>query len=212
MDIILSLELIGNHKLCILIIVELKSGKWLTEQIRGSFHLSFVLGKQPLQTNIRGNEGQNLLQQLALVHAQDGGLAPSTATPKKIIENSPESGFLPGPRQSLDECSEPVAVLCAGAQVEAGAELGLDAGAGGGGLRPLVQLELQPGRGLAELRQGVRGGAGGGGAGQLDVGHRVPGGDQLQPAAQVRGESVRGTVAETLIMRIRLSSVEFLHT
>ena len=211
MDIILSLELIGNHKLCKLIIVELKSGKWLTEQIRGSFHLSFVLGKQPLQTNIGGNEGQNLLQQLALVHAQDGGLAPSTATPKKIIENSPESGFLPGPRQSLDECSEPVAVLCAGAQVEAGAELGLDAGAGGGGLRPLVQLELQPGRGLAELRQGVRGGAGGG-AGQLDVGHRVPGGDQLQPAAQVRGESVRGTVAETLIMRIRLSSVEFLHT
>ena len=202
----------GNHKLCKLIIVELKSGKWLTEQIRGSFHLSFVLGKQPLQTNIRGNEGQNLLQQLALVHAQDGGLAPSTATPKKIIENSPESGFLPGPRQSLDECSEPVAVLCAGAQVEAGAELGLDAGAGGGGLRPLVQLELQPGRGLAELRQGVRGGAGGGGAGQLDVGHRVPGGDQLQPAAQVRGESVRGTVAETLIMRINLSSVEFLHT
>ena len=202
----------GNHKLCKLIIVELKSGKWLTEQIRGSFHLSFVLGKQPLQTNIRGNEGQNLLQQLALVHAQDGGLAPSTATPKKIIENSPESGFLPGPRQSLDECSEPVAVLCTGAQVEAGAELGLDAGAGGGGLRPLVQLELQPGRGLAELRQGVRGGAGGGGAGQLDVGHRVPGGDQLQPAAQVRGESVRGTVAETLIMRIRLSSVEFLHT
>ena len=202
----------GNHKLCKLIIVELKSGKWLTEQIRGSFHLSFVLGKQPLQTNIRGNEGQNLLQQLALVHAQDGGLAPSTATPKKIIENSPESGFLPGPRQSLDECSEPVAVLCAGAQVEAGAELGLDAGAGGGGLRPLVQLELQPGRGLAELRQGVRGGAGGGGAGQLDVGHRVPGGDQLQPAAQVRGESVRGTVAETLIMRIRLCSVEFLHT
>ena len=212
MDIILSLELIGNHKLCILIIVELKSGKWLTEQIRGSFHLSFVLGKQPLQTNIRGNEGQNLLQQLALVHAQDGGLAPSTATPKKIIENSPESGFLPGPRQSLDECSEPVAVLCAGPEVEAGAELGLDAGAGGGGLRPLVQLELQPGRGLAELRQGVRGGAGGGGAGQLDVGHRVPGGDQLQPAAQVRGESVRGTVAETLIMRIRLCSVEFLHT
>ena len=212
MDIILSLELIGNHKLCILIIVELKSGKWLTEQIRGSFHLSFVLGKQPLQTNIGGNEGQNLLQQLALVHAQDGGLAPSTTTPKKIIENSPESGFLPGPRQSLDECSEPVAVLCAGPEVEAGAELGLDAGAGGGGLRPLVQLELQPGRGLAELRQGVRGGAGGGGAGQLDVGHRVPGGDQLQPAAQVRGESVRGTVAETLIMRIRLSSVEFLHT
>ena len=87
----------GNHKLCKLIIVELKSGKWLTEQIRGSFHLSFVLGKQPLQTNIGGNEGQNLLQQLALVHAQDGGLAPSTATPKKIIENSPESGFLPGP-------------------------------------------------------------------------------------------------------------------
>ena len=202
----------GNHKLCKLIIVELKSGKWLTEQIRGSFHLSFVLGKQPLQTNIRGNEGQNLLQQLALVHAQDGGLAPSTATPKKIIENSPESGFLPCPRQSLDECSEPVAVLCTGPEVEAGAELGLDAGAGGGGLRPLVQLELQPGRGLAELRQGVRGGAGGGGAGQLDVGHRVPGGDQLQPAAQVRGESVRGTVAETLIMRIRLSSVEFLHT
>ena len=146
---------------------------------------------------------QDLLQNLSLVNAQFGWFPSCSLLPVRgshqIIEDCPQSGLLARPGEVLHQRSKPVAILCPGAEVEAGAELGLDVGGRGGDLHLLVQLDVEAGGGRTELGQRMTGQAGGD-CWELQVGDRVPGSNQLEPAAQLRGETVGGAVTEIFLV------------
>ena len=176
--------------------------KLLAEQITTSLQLFLVLSIKSLETNVCSYVRQDLLQNLSLVNAQfcwfpRGCLLPVRGS-HQIIEYRSQSCLLTSPGEVLHQGPQPVAILCPGAEVEAGAQLGLDVGGRGGHLHLLVQLDVEAGGGRTELRERMTGEVGGD-CWQLDVGDRVPGRHQLQPAAQLRGETVGGAVTEIIL-------------
>ena len=177
--------------------------KFLTEQITTSLQLFLVLSIKSLEPNVSSYVGQDLPQNLSLVNAQfcwfpGRGLLPIRGS-HQLVEDCPQSCLLARPGEVLHQGSQPVAILRPGAQVKAGAQLGLDVGGRGGHLHLLVQLDVEAGGGRTELGERMTGEAGGD-CRELQVGDRVPGGHQLEPAAQLRGETVGGAVTEIFLV------------